>query len=35
MARLPARSVRHLRRYREIVEVMGRHGFGQLVDLLV
>jgi len=34
MARSPARSVRHLRRYREIVEVMGRHGFGQLVDLL-
>ena len=34
MSRSPARSVRHLRRYREIVEVMGRHGFGQLVDLL-
>jgi len=34
MAHSPARSVRHLRRYREIVEVMGRHGFGQLVDLL-
>ncbi len=34
MIRSPARSVRHLQRYREIIEVMGRHGFGQLVDLL-
>ena len=34
MAWSPARNARHLRRYREIVEVLGRNGFGQLVDLL-
>lgn len=34
MARLPVRSVRHIQRYREIVQVFVRHGFGELVDLL-
>ena len=34
MARPSIRAVRHLRRYREIVGVFVRHGFGQLADLL-
>lgn len=34
MARLPVRSVRHFQRYREIVQVFIRHGFGELVDAL-
>ncbi len=34
MARSPARSVRHLQRYREIASVFIRHGFGELVDML-
>jgi ubiquinone biosynthesis protein len=34
MARLPVRSVRHFQRYREIVQVFIRQGFGELVDAL-
>ncbi len=34
MARSPARSVRHLQRYREIARILVRHGFGELVDTL-
>ncbi|MEE9615880.1 MAG: AarF/ABC1/UbiB kinase family protein [Anaerolineae bacterium] len=34
MARSPIRRVRHLQRYREIVGVFIRHGFGELADLL-
>ncbi len=34
MANSPIRRVRHLQRYREIVGVFIRHGFGELVDLL-
>ena len=34
MARSPIHRVRHLQRYREIVRVFVRHGFGELVDLL-
>jgi ubiquinone biosynthesis protein len=34
MARSPVRSVRHLQRYREIIRVFIRHGFGELVDTL-
>jgi len=34
MARLPVQSIRHIRRYREIAQVLVRHGFGELVDLL-
>ena len=32
MARLPFRSVRHIQRYREIAQVLIRHGFGELVE---
>jgi len=32
MARGPGRAVRHLQRYREIVRVFVRHGFGELVE---
>ncbi len=34
MIRSPMRSVRHLQRYREIIRVFIRHGFGELVDTL-
>jgi ubiquinone biosynthesis protein len=34
MARSPVRSVRQLQRYREIIRVFIRHGFGELVDTL-
>jgi ubiquinone biosynthesis protein len=34
MVRSPIRSVRHLQRYREIIRVFIRHGFGELVDTL-
>ena len=34
MLRSPIRSVRHLQRYREIAQVLIRHGLGELVDLL-
>ena len=34
MARSPVRSVRHIQRYRDIVQVLIRHGFGELVDTL-
>ena len=34
MARGPVRAVRHLQRYREIVRVFVRHGFGELVETL-
>jgi ubiquinone biosynthesis protein len=34
MVRGPQRTIRHLRRYREIAEVFIRHGLGELVDLL-
>lgn len=30
----PQRTIRHLRRYREIAQVLIRHGLGELVDLL-
>jgi ubiquinone biosynthesis protein len=34
MLRGPKRTIRHLRRYREIAQVFIRHGLGELVDLL-
>ena len=34
MVRGPQRTIRHLRRYREIAQVLLRHGLGELVDLL-
>jgi ubiquinone biosynthesis protein len=34
MARSPVRSVRHIQRYHEIIRVLIRHGFGELVDTL-
>lgn len=34
MARSPARSIRHLQRYREIASVLIQHGFGELVETL-
>ncbi|MGD2164583.1 MAG: AarF/UbiB family protein, partial [Anaerolineae bacterium] len=34
MVRGPQRTIRHLRRYREIAQVLIRHGLGELVDLL-
>jgi len=34
MVRAPQRTIRHLKRYREIAQVFLRHGFGELVDLL-
>lgn len=34
MIRGPQRTIRHLRRYREIARVFIRHGLGELVDLL-
>jgi len=34
MVRGPQRTIRHLRRYQEIAQVLIRHGFGELVDLL-
>ncbi|MGD8966640.1 MAG: AarF/ABC1/UbiB kinase family protein [Anaerolineae bacterium] len=34
MIRGPQRTIRHLRRYREIAQVFIRHGLGELVDLL-
>jgi ubiquinone biosynthesis protein len=34
MVRGPQRTIRHLRRYREIAQVFIRHGLGELVDLL-
>ena len=34
MIRGPQRTIRHLRRYREIAQVFVRHGLGELVDLL-
>lgn len=34
MVRGPQRTLRHLRRYREIAQVFIRHGLGELVDLL-
>lgn len=34
MALLPVRGIRHLRRFQQIAQVLIRHGFGELVDLL-
>jgi ubiquinone biosynthesis protein len=34
MVRGPQRTIRHLRRYQEIAQVLIRHGLGELVDLL-
>ena len=34
MIRGPQRTIRHLKRYREIAQVLIRHGLGELVDLL-
>ena len=34
MVRGPQRTIRHLRRYREIAQVFIRHGLGELVDVL-
>jgi len=34
MLRSPRRTIRHLRRYREIAQVFFRHGLGELVDLM-
>lgn len=34
MVRGPQRTIRHLKRYREIAQVLIRHGLGELVDLL-
>jgi len=34
MIRGPQRTIRHLKRYREIAQVFIRHGLGELVDLL-
>jgi len=34
MVRGPQRTIRHLKRYREIAQVFIRHGLGELVDLL-
>jgi ubiquinone biosynthesis protein len=34
MARSPVRSIRHFQRYRDIVQVFVRQGFGELIDLL-
>ncbi len=34
MSILPIRGVRHLRRFQQITQVLVRHGFGELVDLL-
>lgn len=34
MAAIPIRGVRHLRRFRQIAQILARHGFGELVDLL-
>jgi ubiquinone biosynthesis protein len=34
MVRGPQRTIRHLRRYREIAQVLIRHGLGELVDVL-
>jgi ubiquinone biosynthesis protein len=34
MARLSVRTVRHLPRYRQIAQILIRHGLGELVDLL-
>ncbi len=34
MSILPIRGVRHLRRFQQIAQVLARHGFGELLDLL-
>ncbi len=34
MALLPVRGIRHLRRFQQIAQVLIRHGFGELVDLV-
>lgn len=34
MSILPIRGVRHLRRFQQIAQILARHGFGELVDLL-
>ena len=34
MTLLPIRGVRHLRRFQQIAQILVRHGFGELVDLL-
>ncbi len=34
MVRGPQRTIRHLKRYREIAQVFIRHGLGEMVDLL-
>lgn len=34
MSAIPIRGVRHLRRFQQIAQVLVRHGFGELVDLL-
>jgi ubiquinone biosynthesis protein len=34
MVRGPQRTIRHLRRYQEIAQILIRHGLGELVDLL-
>jgi len=34
MTILPIRGVRHLRRFQQIAQILARHGFGELLDLL-
>ncbi len=34
MSFLPIRGVRHLRRFQQIAQILARHGFGELLDLL-
>ncbi|MCX7854417.1 MAG: AarF/ABC1/UbiB kinase family protein [Anaerolineae bacterium] len=34
MSILPIRGVRHLRRFQQIAQILARHGFGELLDLL-
>jgi len=34
MTFLPIRGVRHLRRFQQIAQILARHGFGELLDLL-
>ncbi len=34
MSILTIRGVRHLRRFQQIAQILARHGFGELVDLL-
>ena len=34
MSILPIRGIRHLRRFQQVAQILMRHGFGELVDLL-